>query len=94
MSHGVYDERGQLILTTGSEMRAFLLALDRQTQGKLTTVLIGGSAEVLFAPTRTGTQNAETAVELEARMAARQHEALDLLPTHIRRKYLTMDYKE
>jgi hypothetical protein len=50
MAHGVYDERGKLILETGSEMRAFLTAMERQTQGVLTTVLLGGSAEVVFVP--------------------------------------------
>lgn len=62
--HGVYDERGTLIHETGSEMRAFVLAMERQAGGKLTTVLIGGKAEVLFAPVMSSRfKRAPTALE-------------------------------
>lgn len=67
--HGVYDERGELILATESETLAFATAMRRQAVGELTTILLGGSAEVMFAPVlQQGANRAETAVEYQARM--------------------------
>jgi hypothetical protein len=68
MPHGVYDERGELVLSTESECLAFATAMRRQSNGQLTTVLIGGSAEVLFAPSSPVGARAETALEYQARM--------------------------
>lgn len=63
MPHGVYDERGELILSTESEMLAFVTAMRRQQMGELTTMLLGGSAEIVFLPVLHAGQRAETAVE-------------------------------
>lgn len=70
MTHGVFDKRGNVILRTESECAAFTLAMSRQIQGELTTVLLDGEREVLFAPRLGYGKRAQTALELEARHVA------------------------
>lgn len=60
MPHTIFDERGGILLQTDSDLKAFTFALTRQAQsGKLTTMLYGGEAEVLFAPNTPGFENAK-----------------------------------
>lgn len=69
MPHTVFDERGGILLQTGSDIEAIYFARARQkTSGKLTTVLMSDECEVLFAPAISGPfKRAETAIEHSAR---------------------------
>lgn len=77
MPHGIYDERGELLQSTESELAAFTFALLRQKSGKLTTMLMADGAEVVFPPRTPAGKRAETAVEYRARVNAAVKEEMD-----------------
>lgn len=70
MAHSIFDERGELVHQTESDIAAFAYCLQRQHAGKLTTVLLASGAEVMFAPFMLAGKRAETALEYKTRTDA------------------------
>lgn len=77
MPHSVYDERGELLYSTESDILAFAYALNRQRSGKLITMLLAGGAEVVFPPATPAGQRAETAIEYKMRTGAEAREIME-----------------